>query len=798
MKKIRNLIKLSAVVIVTLFFSCSDNNEGVTGNEISVVETPPSRSIRSVDDSSSSELPYSDTVILGAKLPNPYTVNIMRVAANSLVDSGMLSEEYANIQPTHYYIRLLPLDSVDMEIMYSHPDLILWDYPLDYEVLTSEGSYYRDPDLPEGQPNSQYTVVPVGMILPNVNYEILAELFLEDDEEDENAPPSSGNSISEIDYWRIEREAHAILGAEFDTPSPMLRASKWHPSGQILVKDRSMGGIAVPVPGVEVRARNFLRFRRTHTDKDGNFRTGYFRGKNVGFSIKWEYADERFDIRNGGVVQAFTNGPNQKKTWYKTFDNDEGAFRAHIFRAGWYYLNNSFGFGNKPFNRISVQGRYHDNARDNVNGYYNGFSENINIWGRNKNGNKFPDDSIFAISAHEFAHAHHDEIYDGVWSTALFDDFKSPLAESWANGMRYEIVKLAYSATSISNKYNMQGWSNETGNLEYTPLVIDLIDDHDQSNIIDKVSGFTPKQIADILKKSGTKKLSDLKNELKKLNNAKAPEKYLDILFLEMERGGYNDYLENKMFGFQNKSAWEKATGQFNMNTISSSYLNLKSTGTTNMTITSNYAIVYPNINNWSRVGVRVRLSMPENTPWIPTWYYAGNLQLSISDIKNSWYDWIGQFDINKNGGYVEDGKYFVQYEFILPDYVAQRFKQNDPFLRLMFSANSGAEFNLHKMEFFDADRDNNRVLNLTQQQKDNAVLYSTFIANPYPYLNYASVSPNLIVYKIINGQKHYYRPGQDVDDKMILVERWTINPAYEPGLPSGFWRQCWIYLGKE
>jgi hypothetical protein len=32
----------------------------------------------------------------------------------------------------------------------------------------------------------------------------------------------------------------------------------------------------------------------------------------------------------------------------------------------------------------------------------------------------------------------------------------------------------------------------------------------------------------------------------------------------------------------------------------------------------------------------------------------------------------------------------------------------------------------------------------------------------------------------------------------MTLVERWAINPAYEPGLSSGFWRQCWVYLGKE
>jgi len=36
------------------------------------------------------------------------------------------------------------------------------------------------------------------------------------------------------------------------------------------------------------------------------------------------------------------------------------------------------------------------------------------------------------------------------------------------------------------------------------------------------------------------------------------------------------------------------------------------------------------------------------------------------------------------------------------------------------------------------------------------------------------------------------------INNKMHLAEMLATNPAYEPGLPNGLWRQCWIYLGRE
>jgi hypothetical protein len=199
---------------------------------------------------SSSELPQSDTVMLGAKLQNPYSVDTMRQAIKRLIDSETLKEEL-KISPTHYYVRFLPLDSADMDAIYFNPDLILFPYPLDYEVLTSGGTYYRDSDLPDGQPNSEYSVVPVNMVLPNVRYEILSELYLEDTENsDASGLRSVSNGVSSFDYSLIEEEAFAVAGIEYDKPASKLRG-KWNPYGKIQVYDSFLKD-SVGVPGVEV------------------------------------------------------------------------------------------------------------------------------------------------------------------------------------------------------------------------------------------------------------------------------------------------------------------------------------------------------------------------------------------------------------------------------------------------------------------------------------------------------------------------------------------------------------------
>ena len=96
--------------------------------------------------------------ILGAKLDNPYTLSNMQQAYHNLISGARLADD--SLSATHLYVRLLPTDSSDVHTLLQDSTLNLYDYPLDYEVV-SEGDYYHDPDLAGSIYTWMYTVVPV-------------------------------------------------------------------------------------------------------------------------------------------------------------------------------------------------------------------------------------------------------------------------------------------------------------------------------------------------------------------------------------------------------------------------------------------------------------------------------------------------------------------------------------------------------------------------------------------------------------------------------------------------------------
>lgn len=86
---------------------------------------------------------YSGMIVLGKKLPNPYALANMQLAYDSLMKT--VSPTPVELLPTELYVRFLPKDSTDLRILWEDEDLVLFDYPLDYEI-TVEGGYYHDPD----------------------------------------------------------------------------------------------------------------------------------------------------------------------------------------------------------------------------------------------------------------------------------------------------------------------------------------------------------------------------------------------------------------------------------------------------------------------------------------------------------------------------------------------------------------------------------------------------------------------------------------------------------------------------
>ncbi len=63
-----------------------------------------------------------------------------------------------DIETTHYYVRFLPVDTVEVAILESDTILELWDHPLLFEI-EQVGNWYHDPSIPDSLPTWQYTVV---------------------------------------------------------------------------------------------------------------------------------------------------------------------------------------------------------------------------------------------------------------------------------------------------------------------------------------------------------------------------------------------------------------------------------------------------------------------------------------------------------------------------------------------------------------------------------------------------------------------------------------------------------------
>lgn len=126
-------------------------------------------------------------VILGKQLNNPYSIENMQAALDTLkahpeqhsscMKAPSATLEDITIEPTDLYVRFLPADSSQFVKLMTDTTLILFDYPLDYEKVQT-GDYYKDPTV-QGKFTWLYTSVPTGYQPPlGIKYEIIKELFI--------------------------------------------------------------------------------------------------------------------------------------------------------------------------------------------------------------------------------------------------------------------------------------------------------------------------------------------------------------------------------------------------------------------------------------------------------------------------------------------------------------------------------------------------------------------------------------------------------------------------------------------
>lgn len=464
-----------------------------------------------------------------------------------------------DIQPTHTYMRFLPNNEEEWEILKSDTTLVLYDFPLDYEIANL-GTYYHDPSLPADAITWQYCVVPIGHTIPNIVNEFLYEVYL----------PSTGSNtglksslIMKQFLKDLEHESVKLTGnlpkneSEFKSSLGLL-PDEWTPKGTIKVWDAMIGNTTTytqvfdhweyydcntgdPLPQLEksvqigqcqravyrttstdvvgsyvpliqamVHARWFTHIETDLTDNNGYFETSKFNYE-VNYAIKWERAD--FDIRSDNWGQAWYSGPKQKGDW--NLNISQGGMSwiyAHMHRGAYtYYYANTFGIKTPPKDGQLLNQRIHIGAMEKSgrSHYYdfNKFwlSPQIKIYAYDNVGNWCTSVDVFGTTVHELAHASHWEIGYTYGQYIVDAIFSEPfLPESWAQGVE---------AVITASIYPQQHWRQDQdfplsrilGFGGYTPIVWDMIDTVNQRALsgvgfpIDNVSVYTLKQLEDAL-----------------------------------------------------------------------------------------------------------------------------------------------------------------------------------------------------------------------------------------------------------------------------------------------------------
>ncbi len=478
---------------------------------------------------------------LGKKLENPYTVENMRKAQENLRAAGQNSE--FNVRPTHLYIKFNPQDEEELDLLKSDTTLELYDYPLDYEIEAGSVSYH-DPTIPIGKPTYQYVAVKVDKKLPRLAYEVLAKLYIpEEDGQITNGRGATNPSVAALvdEALRItnnleegEQTEKVAKNARKYTASGTIRVWddvvgettitekefdhwEYYPcdDGDIIIEKivapaeckrpiyryvtRTIDGSIIPIEGVKVRARRWFTIHKGFTDANGNYTLDGSFTKAANFSIKWERA--YYDIRNGVFGQAYYNGPKQKGNWSLNITGGKSLRFATIHRAAHRYYYKNIGGMNRPniflvpfaklkFAYIDTKG---PNDSDGVNWGVVGIGwPTIKIWGKRDDNNQYHfTNALFSTTIHEIAHTSHIMLMNA--QAIQYVQVSKIIRESWADAVEWHITRIEYvergevdydnldeNLINGSNADHKQWWDS-SDNHEYTPVFIDLIDDYNQN-----------------------------------------------------------------------------------------------------------------------------------------------------------------------------------------------------------------------------------------------------------------------------------------------------------------------------
>lgn len=439
---------------------------------------------------------YSDDeIVLGKEINDPYRLENMQAAFKELKYSNPPINEIA---PNHKYVRIKPANEEQLDLLQQDTNLLLWSYPLNYELLVN-GTYYHDPSIPKDEITFQYCVVPMEYEFPSeLTVEHIYDVFI---------PPMGEHHDF---YSALEDKAYEIIGIK-DEPNGS-KASEWTPSATIRAYD-DVADAYVPLQGIIVRARYGTKTAKATTNSSGFCQMTETFKHAVNYSFKWERA--YWDIRNGVVGQAFYNGPQLSTTWNLNISKTAGKsiLYATVHRAALkFYYGNTLGV-TRP---ILSTGKTKIGVMDSSPSWGSGC-----CWGTWSFTGAIPDivvahphettptDMVFNTTIHELAHQSH-LIFMNL---STYIQLAKEIHESWADAVAWRLTAHHYQSDLYaytggnysgvnSTTYNNQDW--EPGTMPngksycYTPLFIDLMDNYNQRTSSnnnnrpnDNISGYT-------------------------------------------------------------------------------------------------------------------------------------------------------------------------------------------------------------------------------------------------------------------------------------------------------------------
>lgn len=456
-------------------------------------------------EKSPNQIKEEDKIEIGKQLENPYSVENMQKAYNNLnLSNGRTSGDKIKITTTHLYIKFKPKTEEELDILKKDSTLILFSYPLDHKIIKT-GSYYHDPTLPADQPTYQYTSVEVNKKLPvGVSYELLAQLFIPDDNKNQNL--SNGKYGSNEEVKALVDEALKITGNLEDESVSNGRIeaiASWRPRGRLIIWD-DVTKDNNPVYGVDVRAKRWFTVHTGMSDINGYFTCNGTFDRPADYSIHWEKYD--FSVRTGTFGQAECHKTNMQDVWYPALGtyksatvNHEQQYYALIFQAAYdYYYGNRHGLSSPPRNsayhpQIKFAADLSSTKSSHTSVMYTrtgGLFPSIRIreWGLNSN-------DVYSTTVHELAHAAHWDMDREAFRILLLaanssiyspmSDIKASEAvfESWATGVEWQFTQYRYrnfiGFDSFEHNKNFQD-QTIASERSYTSIVVDMIDFENQ------------------------------------------------------------------------------------------------------------------------------------------------------------------------------------------------------------------------------------------------------------------------------------------------------------------------------